>query len=764
MGWIIQFRSFPGICKIGGALENADLLFYIDLASYFYRMRKFLILWFLLPNGLFAQTFSKDEIARWQQQAQRVTIIRDNWGIPHIYGKTDADAVFGLLYAQCEDDFPRVEANYIEKLGRKSEVEGNKAYYEDLLHRLVLDSAEAKKDYVNAPPWLKKLCNAFADGVNFYIAKNPQVKPALLTRFEPWWPFMWTDGSIGAISMGGANLRELESFYSGKQVAAAPPKLGDDPEMGSNGFAFAPKLTQSGKAILYINPHVTFYFRPEVHMVSEEGLNAYGAVTWGQFFIYQGFNENCGWMHTSSQADVADLYAEKISKSGDSLVYEFDGKSLPVIQRTVSISVLAEQYWLPVEKDVYETHHGPIVAMRDGKWLALKHHNRSAKGLEQSWLRTKAKSFAEFKQIMYMKENTSNNTVYADREGNIAYWHGNFVPKRDAKLDWSQPVDGSTSATEWQGLHMVDELVTIYNPASGWLQNCNQTPFTSSGTSSPKREDFPAYMAPDAENFRGFSAVKVWSDAKNLNLEKVIEGGYSRYLPFFDVLIPAMERAWQQREWVPDSLAADVEAAIILLQEWDRQSQVNSVATTVAIEWAQRLLPAINRAVAEGPNAGFVEKTEAFTAKAKPDDLLISLGHSLSELKRRFGTWEIPWGQINRYQRLTGAINETYSDTLPSIPVGFAAATWGSLPSYVSRQMSGTTKRYGYSGNSFICAVEFGDKVKAKSLLAGGNSNNPDSPHFDNQGEMYANGQFKEVLFYKADIEKNKKRVYKPGL
>ncbi|HSK11994.1 MAG TPA: penicillin acylase family protein, partial [Phnomibacter sp.] len=276
--------------------------------------RSLFFLFFIAPALLFAQPFSKDETARWRQQAQRVEIIRDNWGIPHIYGKSDADVVFGLLYAQCEDDFPRVEANYIEKLGRRSELEGKKAYYDDLLHRIVLDSAEARKDFATAAPWLQKLCQAFADGINYYLATHPQVKPALLTRFEPWWPLMWTDGSIGAISTGGAGRQELQAFYSGQPVANTPKKLDDDNDLGSNGFAFAPKLTASGKAILYINPHVTFYFRPEVHMVSEEGLNAYGAVTWGQFFIYQGFNENCGWMHTSSQADVADLYAEKVSR------------------------------------------------------------------------------------------------------------------------------------------------------------------------------------------------------------------------------------------------------------------------------------------------------------------------------------------------------------------------------------------------------------------------------------------------------------------
>ena len=274
-------------------------------------MKRLLVI-VLLPLQVIAQNFTKDEIARWQLQAQQVTIIRDNFGIPHIYGKTDADAVFGLLYAQCEDDFKRVEMNYIEKLGRIAEVRGESMLFDDLLIRLVLDSADAVADYKKSPAWLQKLLKAFADGINYYLYKNPGIKPALLKRFQPWYPLLWTDGSIGAISTGGISESELKNFYTGDNEPVTITNEAEENISGSNGFAIAPSRTESGNAILYINPHVTFYFRPEVHVVSDEGLNAYGAVTWGQFFVYQGFNEHCGWMHTSSDVDVADLYAEKI--------------------------------------------------------------------------------------------------------------------------------------------------------------------------------------------------------------------------------------------------------------------------------------------------------------------------------------------------------------------------------------------------------------------------------------------------------------------
>ena len=259
-------------------------------------------------------------------QAKRVTIHRDEWGIPHIYGKTDADAVFGLMYAQCEDDFARVEMNYIEKLGRMSEVKGEKELAYDLYIKLLIDESEAKAEYKTSPVWLKKLLNAYADGINYYLQKHPEVKPKLLTHFEPWYPLLWTDGSIGAISTGDVTEQETALFYGlPAQVASVKYQTPDEKLTGSNGFAVGPSLSKSGHSLLYINPHVTFYFRPEVHVESEEGLSVYGAVTWGQFFVYQGFNPYNGWMHTSSEVDVADAYVETTRSRNGQMEYLLDG-------------------------------------------------------------------------------------------------------------------------------------------------------------------------------------------------------------------------------------------------------------------------------------------------------------------------------------------------------------------------------------------------------------------------------------------------------
>lgn len=723
-----------------------------------------LILLLLFPFSLLAQNFTPEEITRWQQQAKQVTIIRDNWGIPHIYGKTDADCVFGLLYAQCEDDFKRVENNYIDILGRSAEIHGEKNLYNDLYTRLLIDSAGAKSDYNKSPDWLKKLLQAFADGINYYLYKNPTVKPALLQRFEPWFQLMWTDGSISAIQSGGLTIEELKKFYTNDTTATVLTKRSEESAAtGSNGFALAPSRTASGNAILYINPHVTFYFRPEVHVISEEGLNAYGAVTWGQLFVYQGFNEHCGWMHTTGYSDVADLYAEEVIKKGKKFFYEYNNMQLPVKQRAVTLSYKEGNSIKTKTIDTWYTHHGPVMGYRNEHWISVKATNRSLNALIQSWQRTKTNGFEAFKKNMGLVSNASNNTMFADDKGNIAYWHGNYIPRRDTAFDWTQPVDGSKATTAWKGIHTLEQTIHLYNPASGFIQNCNSTPFTAAGSSSPKKEQYPPYMATEPDNFRGITAARLLQKAKKFTIDSMIAAGYNTTLAAFEELIPALITGYEKDLSKSDSIYIKLAEPVGVLKKWDLRAGANSVATTLAIEWIQKLMPLINLVRVNGKEVDMVTRVHEYAAHAPATELAGTLLSVVNELNGKYGTWKTSWGSINRYQRLTGKLQETYDDSKPSLPVGMAAATWGCLPSYVSRYNNGALKRYGYNGNSFVCAVEFGKKVKAKSLLAGGESGNPASKHFNDQAEMYTKGIFKDVLFYKEDVLKHVEKKYHPG-
>lgn len=738
--------------------------FYQSLASI---SRAFALLVFLVscsqpqPDGQASEQHS--DLQRQLQIAERVTIIRDDFGVPHIYAESDADAVFGLLYAQAEDDFPRIERNYIWAIGRLAEVEGESALYSDLRAKLYMSEAEARDAYDAAPAWLQALCDAFADGLNFYLASNPEVQPQLLNRFEAWMPFYFFEGSIGG-DIEQIPLPGIEAFYSQPQpqaVAAAQPAvlaetIFDEPA-GSNGFALAGSRTASGDAMLLINPHTSFFFRGEAHVVSEEGLNAYGAVTWGQFFIYQGFNETTGWMHTSTQADFMDEFVHDIVEQDSGLFYRFGDELRPIEVSEITLSYLEDDSGTLAQRSFprYMTHQGPVTHMIDDQWVVTRINWNSVDALRQSYLRMKTANYDEFMEMMAIRTNSSNNTVFADAEGNIAYFHGNFMPRRDPQFDYSQPVDGSNPATDWQGVHDVEDTVMMVNPPNGWLQNTNSTPFTMAGDNSPRREDYPTYMAPDAENFRGLHAVSLLQEASDMTLDSLIELAYDPYIKGFEQLVPGLISAWEEHEadW------PDLEQAIEALRSWDMRVSTESTGMTLAHFYG------MNAAQQMSPPAGLsqMEQIDWMGTDSPEVERLSVFSATLLQLSEAFGTWNTPWGEVNRYQRITGDIDHPYSDNAPSLPVGMASSRWGALASFGARAYPGTNRIYGASGNSFVAVVEFGDRVRAKSLLAGGQSSDPESPHFDDQAQRYVDREFKDVAFYPEDVERRAARTYHPG-
>ncbi|WP_295999794.1 acylase [Rugamonas sp.] len=700
------------------------------------------------------------EAARLKSAAQRVTILRDKWGIPHVYGKSDADAVFGLLYAQAEDDFKRIELNYIDAMGRRAEVEGESQLFRDLRMKLFINPDQLKTQYAASPAWLKKLMVAYADGLNYYLATHPQVRPLLITHFEPWMALSFSEGSIGG-DIESVDLKQLENFYGQRAQMIAEAPHGSDLDVepgGSNGFAIAPSLTRDGHALLMINPHTSFYFRPEVQVHSEEGLNAYGAVTWGQFFVYQGFNDRVGWMHTSGGGDVIDEYIETVSAKDGGYVYQYDGGQRALKAVAIALPYKTADGMAQKTITVYYSHHGPIVRAADGKWIAVKLMNEPLKALTQSYLRTKARNYAAFYKVMELRTNSSNNTVYADADGNIAYFHGNFIPVRDPKFDFRKPVDGSTSASEWKGLHKVGETITLFNPHNGWIANTNNWPFTAAGPDSPRQQDYPAYMSMNPENPRGIHAVRVLTGQKDFTLDSLIATAYDNQLPAFEPLLPKL---FADYDALPagDALKAALAEQVAALRGWDMRYALTSAPTSLAIFWAQDMAETLGPAA----TAKDMLVLDYMASVAKPAERLMSLRRASDKLARDFGTWRTPWGDINRFQRLTGDVVQPFDDGKPSIPVAFASSNWGSLAAFGMSSKSKTKRIYGERGNSFVAAVEFGPKVRARSILAGGESGDPASPHFDDQAAMYARGEFKDVLFYKEDVENNLERQYHPG-
>ena len=720
-------------------------------------------------SGIHAETA---EQRRWADHEKDVTITRDDWGVAHVKGKTDADAVFGAIYAQSEDDFNRVETNYINAMGRLAEAEGEKAIWQDLRMKIFIDPEDLKKDFDKSPAAMQKLMVAWADGLNFYLAKHPDVHPRVITHFEPWMALSFTEGSIGG-DIETINLERLRQFYDksgsapyeGGVTAASADGVVLSPEddvlkepSGSNGMAIAPKNTKNGHALLLINPHTSFFFRSELQMTSDEGLNAYGASTWGQFFIYQGWNDNCGWMHTSSAADAIDEYREKIT-GGDSPYYKWGNEQRPVTASLITVPYKTANGMAKRTFTVLRTQHGPVIRKdENGNLITVALMNKPVEALQESYLRTKAKNLAEFKQFMELHADSSNNTLYADKDGNIAYFEANYLPIRDERFDWTKPVDGSDPATDYKGLLPVDKSPNMINPGSGWVYNSNDWPWAAAGPSSVKRSDYPRWVDNGVESARGRHAVIVLSEKHDFSLDSLRQTDFDPRLTWFDKPLPALMRAWDRLP-VLDPLMTKTALQIAILRAWNREWAADSIATSLAVFWAED----VSRAAIRAQDRNGMGVEEYLGTKASDQMLLNSLSAAIDRLNRDFGSWKTPWGDINRFQRVNGDLVQPFDDNKPSIPVPFTSGNWGSLASFGAGPKPGTKKWYGTSGNSFVAVVEFGPKIRAQDVTAGGESGHPNSKHFNDQAVRYAAGNFRTVYFYPEQLKGHTERVYHPG-
>ena len=685
----------------------------------------------------------------------RITIARDEWGIAHVHGHTDADAVYGMIYAQAEDDFPRIERNYLVNLGRLAEAEGEGALWQDLRQRLFIDPAHLQQLFRASPPRMQALMRAWAAGLNTYLADHPAVHPKVLTHFEPWMALAFTEGSIGG-DIERVPPTQLQAFYEHRTLAMTAMERGliwREPS-GSNGMAIAPSHTANGHALLLINPHTSFFFRSELQMTSDEGLNAYGAVTWGQFFIYQGFNAHAGWMHTSSGVDNVDEFAETVVDRPDGTkAYRYGSEMRPLERKPIRLSYRKADGTLAQRTFVtWASHHGPIVREEGGKWIAFALMNKPVEALQQSFLRTRTTNLAEFLKVAEFRANSSNNTLFADDSGEIAYLHPQFVPIRDTRFDYTKPVDGSDPATDWKGLHALADLPSVLRPANGWAYNSNDAPWHAAGADSPAKDKYPRYMDQVGDNPRGPHAWRVLGAEPAFTLDKLIGAAYDSWLPAFDHLLPPLFAAAEA-----DPGSADRQAAIALLKGWDHRWAMDSVATTLAVNWGEALWA--RRGDNPDPEDDSQSVWDWMERHASPAQRLAALDTAMARLKADFGDWRVPWGDMNRYQRNDGAIEQVFDDARPSTPIPFASARWGSLASFGARRYPGTKRFYGTSGNSFVAVVEFSPQVTARAVSIGGESGNPASPHFADQVDRYAKGNLRPVHFAPADVSAHAKSV-----
>ncbi len=722
----------------------------------------------LASSGL-AQTRQVNDTARLEKIARAVTIYRDNYGVPHIYGPTDASCAFGYMYAQAEDNFWQIEDNYIRALGRASEVYGERTFNDDLLNRALEITKLARNEYDRSSPRVRELANALADGLNYFLATNQQVKPRLITKFEPWHVFAFNRFAIYQLFVFGKSGLKVEEIRTAAQEVnadGAPASTAtssglamnysardDDPlepAVGSNMWAITPQKSESGHAMLLINPHQPF-FGPgqwwEGHVVSQEGWNMSGASFFGSSFPTIGHNEHLGWSHTVNDPDIVDLFIEKFDDQKNPLAYRHGGAYRNATEWTDVIKVKTDKGADARTYKFRKTHHGPIVSVREGKPLAIKLSKIEEGGMIEQWYQmSKSRTLAEFKKAVSRGSVPMFNAMYADREGNIFYIYNGAVPRRSTKFDWAKPVDGSDPETDWQGYHSMEELPQLTNPATGYTQNCNQTPFTTTTDGNPQKEKFPPYMVREQDNARARISRRLLEKEARFTFDEWTRASLDTTIIEAETQIPELAKEVERLRQTDAARADKLAPAIADLKAWDGVSTIDSKPMTLfalAYERATRL-------ARQNPTGKWLRAQ--------------ALEEIMKELERDFGTWRVAWGEVNRLQRIqSGGELETFSDEKMSLPIPGAPGWLGVVYNFYTRPEKGQKRRYGVAGNSFVSVIEFGPQVRARSHLVFGQNSDASSANHLDQSHLYSKKEYKPAWFSKAEVKANSKLVYSPG-
>ncbi len=701
-----------------------------------------------LPKGPKPGTFSS------LHERYNVKILRDNWGVPHIYGKTDPDTAFGLAYAHSEDDFPTIADALLTCRGELASLKGKEHAPIDYLAKLLKVNETVEENYSSLPEDVRQLCEAYADGLNFYVSQHPDELPSrylpirgqdIVAGFVFKGPFFYgLDNEIMKL-FRDERARPVSKKNEEDQTAQAVEQWLNKEGMtvGSNTAAVAPSRTPDGSTYLNINSHqpwdgpVAWY---EAHLNSEEGWNCVGGLFPGTPIILVGHNEHLGWAHTVNSPDLIDIYVLEMNPDNPNQ-YKFDGEWLDLEVREVPLEVkLFGPFRWTVKQEALWSVHGPAVRQDHGVY-AIRYSNMGDVDQVEQWYRmNKATNFEEWEGAMRMQANASLNAGYADKEGNIAYIYNAKAPVRDEGYNWEQYLPGDTSETLWDEYIPYDAMPMVINPASGFIQNCNNTPFqTTTGPENPSAEDFSATLG-----FETYMSNRGQRYLELLGADESITWEEFHTYKFDDAYSEASDEVTIWRELAEaQSDNPLTQEALNVWRKWDfRTNKENTSAAIVMLT----LRPNSND---EG-----VELNEESI-----QEILDEMTWAAGILKEKHGRIDVAWGEVSRVIR--GEVNMPVDggpDTLRAIYSVFKRD--GELVGIEDGQLDGK------GGDCYFMLVRWdaaGNLTSESMHQYGSATLRKDSKHYDDQSPLFARKEMRTTLFTKEAVLDNLEREYAPG-
>ncbi len=732
------------------------------------------------PVALADQAASIVDATPVSELAKQVTIHRDQWGVAHIFGDTDEATVFGVGYTQAEDFFWQLEDTTIQAIGRYAEIMGDSGLNTDLLVRSFEIPRRSKEDFESAKPEYQLIANAFAEGVNYYLATHPEEKPRMIHQFEGWHSaaidrYLMITMAYGGSAAGKPNKEEarFSAIEKSKNVPQyswqwADPQSAFEREafeaVGSNAWALAPSKTKSGHAMLFINPHQPWYGIGqfyEMHVHSKETLRFSGACFFGTPIPTLGHSEYLGWAYTVNEPDVADSWSLQFDDPNDPLNYRYGNGYKKAEEWTETIGIFVGNKVEEKEITFRKTHYGPVVRQQDGKHIAARVGRLySLERLEQALGMIRAKNFDEWYRAFSHCAIPMFNVVYADRDGTIFYGYNGAVPVRKEGFQWDRTVDGSNPETEWNGYHTLEQLPQVLNPSCGYVQSCNSSPFTTTELENPDRDQYPDYMVREVgvDRRRSKRSRQLLGEAQDITFEEFQKLNFDTQLYWRMTELETWQKEFAELEKSAPEKAAQVKPYLDHLAEWDGHADVDSTGAALCIAWYEELY---------GSGQAEDLKQEYKDDSAARLMALVKAGKSLQGL---FGDWKVSWGNVHRLVRVgyaadTLAAGMTMLPSQKSVPVPGAPGPMGiAFTIYSSPSMPFIRpQRFALVGCSYMSAVEFGPKVRAGSLVPYGTSGDPGSLYFENQRELMSERRYKDAYFYPDEVLAAAKQSYHPG-